>query len=135
MYQGTQPAFLPRIVAMPPFLVTMHPQPAGKIAGDWTAPTSAAQLEAQADSQGAAIVQQCKQKQRHSFKIQTKNSHPTIKQVLRAPAVLYTSQEHKSIWVGKQTCALYHSYFRKTIECEENVRRLRLHVINVRGDG
>jgi hypothetical protein len=41
---------------MPPYLVTMHPQPAGKIAGDWTAQTSAAQLEAQADSQGAAIV-------------------------------------------------------------------------------
>ena len=61
MDQGTQPAFLPTIAAMLPFLVTMHPQPAGRIAGDWIAPSIVAQLEAQADSQGAAILQKCKE--------------------------------------------------------------------------
>lgn len=61
MDQGTQPTFLPRIAAMLPFLVTMHPQPAGRIVGDWIAPSIAAPLVAQADSQGAAILQQCKE--------------------------------------------------------------------------
>lgn len=61
MDQGTQPTFLPKIAAMLPFLATMHPPPAGTIVGDWIAPTIAAPLVAQADSQGAAISQQCKE--------------------------------------------------------------------------
>lgn len=57
MDQGNQPTFQPKIAAMPPFLVIVHPRPGVRIARGWITPSTAALLEARADLQGALEVQ------------------------------------------------------------------------------